>query len=161
MAAMKRLLIVWHTQLGGTAQMASAAVAGARSIEDVETVEKRAHEAGVEDALSADAYLIGCSENFGGIAGIVKDFFERIYYPCEGKLEGRAWSAFVCAGTDGTGAMLGLERIATGLRLRKVHAGVVHRSGEVAHVQVVPETILAQCRELGATMAAGLAAGLW
>ncbi len=158
---MKRLLIVWHTQLGGTAQMASAVTAGACSIEDVEIVEKRAHQAGVEDVLAADAYLIGCSENFGGIAGMVKDFLERIYYPCEGKLEGRAWSAFVCAGTDGTGAMLALDRIATGLRLRKVHAGVIHRSGDVARVQVVPEAVLAQCRELGATLAAGLAAGLW
>lgn len=158
---MKRLLIVWHTQLGGTAQLAAAAVEGARSIEDVETVERRAHLAGVEDVLAADAYLLGCSENFGGIAGIVKDFLERIYYPCEGRLEGRAWSAFVCAGTDGSGAMLGLERIATGLRLRKIHAGIIHRSGEVARVQIVPQTVLEQCRELGATMAAGLAAGLW
>ena len=158
---MKRLLVVWHTQLGGTAQLAAAAVEGARSIDDVETVELRAHLAGVEDVLAADAYLIGCSENFGGIAGIVKDFLERIYYPCEGRLEGRAWSAFVCAGTDGSGAMLGLERIATGLRLRKVHAGIIHRSGEVARVQVVPQAVLEQCRELGATMAAGLSAGLW
>lgn len=158
---MKRLLIVWHTQLGGTGQMASAAVGGANSIEDVQIIVKRAHQTGVDDALAADAYLVGCSENFGGIAGMVKDFFERIYYPCEGKLEGRAWSAFVCAGTDGTGAMLGLDRIATGLRLRKVHAGVIHRSGEVARVQQVPPATLERCRALGATMAAGLSAGLW
>jgi multimeric flavodoxin WrbA len=157
----KRLLIVWHTQLGGTAQMAAAAIAGARAAADVDVLALRAHAAGVAQVLDADAYLFGCSENFGGIAGAFKDFLERVYYPCEHRIEGRAWSAFVCAGTDGAGAMLGLDRVATGLRLRKVHAGVVHRSGAVATRQRVPDEALAQCRELGATLAAGLSAGLW
>ena len=158
---MKRLLIVWHTQFGGTAQLADAVLEGARSIDDVASVAQRAHATGVDDVLAADAYLWGCSENFGGIAGMLKDFLERIYYPCEGQLDGRAWSAFVCAGNDGRGAMQALDRIATGLALRKVHPGLVHLSGEVARAQRVPEPMLAQCRDLGATMAAGLSAGLW
>jgi multimeric flavodoxin WrbA len=111
--------------------------------------------------LDADAYLFACSENFGGIAGAFKDFLERIYYPCENGVEGRGWSALVCAGTDGSGAMLGLERVATGLRLRKVHPGVVYRSGRVAKRHVVPPATLDACRELGGTLAAGLSAGLW
>jgi NAD(P)H-dependent FMN reductase len=158
---MRRLLIVWHTQLGGTAQLAAAAIAGARGVDGVETLAMRAHEAGVAQVLAADAYLFGCSENFGGIAGAFKDFLERVYYPCEARLEGRAWSAFVCAGSDGSNAMLGLERIATGLRLRKVHPGFVWRSGEVARRLHVPDEALGRCRELGATIAAGLSAGLW
>ena len=89
--------------------------------------------------LAADAYLIGCSENFGGMAGQVKDFLERIYYPCEARIEARAWSAFVCAGNDGTGAMRDLDRVAKGLRLRKVHPGIVHRSGRVASTHPVAE----------------------
>lgn len=158
---MKRVLLVWHTQFGGTAQMAASVLEGARSIEDVRCVSQRAHASGVDDVLAADAYLFGCSENFGGVAGMFKDFLERIYYPCEGRLEGRAWSAFICAGNDGRGAMQGLERIATGLRLRKVHPGLIHLSGDVARPHQVPAAMLAQCRELGATMAAGLSAGLW
>lgn len=158
---MKRLLVVWHTQFGCTGALARAAVEGALAVEDVDTVALRAHEARVADVLAADAYLIACSENFGGMAGLVKDFLERVYYPCEGRLEGRAWSALVCAGNDGTGAMRDLERVATGLRLRKVHPGIVHRSGRVAQAHPVPETVLGQCREIGATLAAGLSAGLW
>jgi multimeric flavodoxin WrbA len=158
---MKRLLIVWHTQFGCTQALAGAALDGARAVEGVETVALRAHEAGVDDVLAADAYLIGCSENFGGMAGQVKDFLERIYYPCEGRLEGRAWSALVCAGNDGTGAMRDLDRVAKGLRLRKVHPGILHRSGRVAIAHPVPDAALESCRELGATLAAGLAAGLW
>ena len=158
---MKRLLIVWHSQFGCTGGLARAAIEGARGVDAVETIALRAHDAGVNDVLAADAYLIGCSENFGGMAGQVKDFLERIYYPCEGRLDARAWSAFVCAGNDGTGAMRDLDRVAKGLRLRKVHPGVVHRSGRVAVAHPVAESALGESRELGATLAAGLAAGLW
>jgi hypothetical protein len=158
---MKRLLIVWHTQFGGTGQMAAAAIAGARSVPGVETIARHAHEADVADVLAADALLLGCSENFGGMAGMLKDFLERVYYPCEGKVDGRAWSHFVCCGNDGTGAIRGLERVATGLRLRRVHPGVLWRGGRTDAAQVVPDDVLVQCRELGATMAAGLAERLW
>jgi len=158
---MKRLLIVWHTQFGCTGALARAAIDGARSVDGVATTALRAHEAKVDDVLGADAYLIGCSENFGGMAGLVRDFLERIYYPCEGRLDARAWSAFVCAGNDGTGAMRDLDRVATGLRLRKVHPGVIHRSGRVALARPVADPVLGECRELGATLAAGLAEGLW
>jgi len=158
---MKRLLIIWHSQFGCTDALARAVLDGAREVQGVEAIALRARDAGVDDVLGADAYLIGCPENFGGMAGMVKDFLERIYYPCEGRLEGRAWSAFVCAGNDGTGAMRGLERVATGLRLRKVHPGYIHRSGIVAAPCAVPDAALAACRELGATLAAGLAEGIW
>ena len=159
--AMKRLLIVYHTQFGGTAQMAEAAFAGARSIAEVDTAFLRAAEAGVADLVAADALLVATSENFGGMAGIVKDFLERVYYPCEGRLEGRAYSVLVCAGTDGTGAMRDVDRVATGLRLRKVHPGLIHKSGVTARPVTLPDEVLARCREIGATLAAGLAAGIY
>lgn len=155
------LLIVHHTQFGGTAQLAEAAAEGARGVGGIEVVSRLAQHAGVDDVLAARGYLFGTSENFGGIAGMVKDFLERIYYPCEGRLEGRPWSAFVCASNDGTGAMAGLERIATGLRLRKVHPGFIYRSGLVAQRHAVPASALAHARELGATIAAGIEAGLY
>jgi NAD(P)H-dependent FMN reductase len=158
---MKRLLLVYHTQFGGTRQMAEAALAGARSVDDVEPVLKPATDAGVGDLLAADALVIATSENFGGMAGMVKDFLERVYYPCEGRLEGRPYAVLVCAGTDGTGAMLQVDRVATGLRLRKVLPGVIHRSGVTARAHAVPDEVLARCRDIGATLAAGIAAGIF
>ena len=113
------------------------------------------------DLDGANALLIATSENFGGMAGMIKDFLERIYYPCEGRLEGRPYAALVCAGTDGTGAMREVDRVATGLRLHKVHPGLIHRSGLTARPVVIPDVVLAQCREIGATLAAGLAAGIY
>lgn len=157
---MKRLLIVYHTQFGGTLQLAQAAHAGASSCVDVDAPFKTAAEAGVDDMLAADGYLIAVSENFGGIAGRMKDFLERVYYPCEGRLDGRPYTVLVCAGTDGTGAMRDADRIATGLRLRKIHPGMIHKSGLTALPQTVPEPVLASCREIGATLAHGLGAGV-
>jgi NAD(P)H-dependent FMN reductase len=158
---MKSLLIVWHSQFGGTAQMAHAACDGARETGDVQVVLKRAQDAGVGDLLACDALLVATSENFGSLSGMTKDFFERVFYPCEHAVEGKPYTVIVCAGTDGAGAMMQTDRIATGLSLRKVLPGIVWKSGVTAKPQVVNAEVLAQCRELGATLAAGLAAGVY
>ena len=158
---MKRLLIVYHTQFGGTGQLAEAAARGARQIDDVETIVRRAADAGTDDLLRCDALIIATSENFGSLAGVVKDFLERVYYPCEGKVEGKPYTVLVCAGNDGAGAMLQTDRIATGLRLRKVHPGTIYRSGLTAQTHQVPDAALATCAEIGGTLAAGLAAGVF
>jgi multimeric flavodoxin WrbA len=158
---MKRLLIVYHTQFGGTEQMARAAAGGARAIDDVETIVKRAQEAGVADLLACDALVIATSENFGSLSGMVKDFLERTYYPCEGKVEGKPYTILVCASNDGSGAMLQTDRIATGLRLRKIHPGTIYRSGIVAQAHTVPDATLQECAEIGATLAAGLSGGIY
>ncbi|MET0205256.1 MAG: flavodoxin [Casimicrobiaceae bacterium] len=158
---MKSLLIVWHSQFGGTAQMAQAARDGASDVEDVDVVWKRAQDAGVNDLLACSALLVATSENFGSLSGMTKDFFERVFYPCEHAVEGKPYTVIVCAGNDGAGAMLHTDRIATGLSLRKVLPGIVWKSGVTAKPQLVPPEVLAQCRELGATLAAGLAAGIY
>ncbi len=158
---MKELLIVWHSQFGGTAQMAAAARDGAATIDDVAVVFSTATDAGVDDLLRCDALLVATSENFGSLAGMTKDFFERVYYPCEHRVMGKPYTVLVCAGTDGTGAMFQTDRIATGLKLRKVLPGLVHTSGFTAKPQIVPREVLASCYEVGATLAAGLSAGIF
>jgi hypothetical protein len=67
----------------------------------------------------------------------------------------------VCASNDGAGAMLQTDRIATGLRLRKVHPGTIYRSGLIAQVHQVPDATLATCAEIGGTLAAGLSGGIY
>jgi multimeric flavodoxin WrbA len=157
----RRLLIVYHTQFGATSQMAHAARDGARSIDDIDTVMKRAAEADVADLESSSALIVATSENFGGMAGMIKDFFERTFYPCEGKLEGRPYALLVCAGTDGTGAVRDVERVATGWRLRKVIPELVFKSGVTAQRVIVPDDVLGRCREIGVTLAAAVAAGIY
>ncbi len=152
---MKILLIVYHTGGVKTAEMAAAVERGARGAVaegEVLVVVKRCAEAGPEDLLAADALILGTPENFGYMSGMMKDFLERVFYPCEGKVEGRAWALFVGAGQDGAGAVSSVERIVTGLRMKKSHEPVIGLR------ELTPE-VLARCEELGATFAAGLSVG--
>jgi len=155
----KTLLIVYHTGGVKTAQMAQAVELGALAAlkeadaeSEVRVVVKRCAEAGPDDVLGADAIALGTPENFGYMSGMMKDFLERVFYACEGKIEGRPWALFVSAGQDGSGAITSVERIVTGLRLKKVREPIL------ALKEVTPE-ILAQCEELGATLAVGIALG--
>jgi multimeric flavodoxin WrbA len=161
---MPRLLIVYHTQTGGTESLAAAAMLGASGISETQTIVKRAADARAEDLLAADGLLLGTPENFGYMSGMLKDFFDRVYYTCENKVVARPYSVFVCAGNDGTGAMREVDRIVTGLRMKKVHPGVIaRRVGGMAgssRGHLDPADI-AQVQELGATLAAGLAYGVF
>ncbi len=150
---MKTLLIVYHTGGVKTAQMAEAVERGARSDESVRVVVKRCAEAGPDDVLGADGLILGTPENFGYMSGMMKDFLERIFYACEGRIEGRPWALFVGAGQDGSGAVTSVERIVTGLRLKKITEPIV------VVKELKPEQVSA-LEELGAGMAAGLAAGI-
>lgn len=150
---MKTLLVVYHTGGVKTAQMAEAVERGARSEDGVRVVVKRCAEAGPEDVLSADGLLLGTPENFGYMSGMMKDFLERIFYACEGKVEGKPWALFVGAGQDGTGAVTSVERIVTGLRLKKI-------SEPIVVVKELKREQITALEELGAAMAAGLAAGI-
>lgn len=150
---MKTLLIVFHTGGVKTAKMAQAVERGARSEESVRVVMKRCAEAGAEDVRGADGLILGTPENFGYMSGMMKDFLERIFYACEGRVEGRPWALFVGAGQDGSGAVTSVERIVTGLRLKKINEPIV------VVKELKPEQITA-LEELGAAMAAGLAAGI-
>ncbi len=151
---MKTLLIVYHSGGVKTAQMAAAVERGAKTEPGVRVVLKRCAEAGPEDVLAADGLILGTPENFGYMSGMMKDFLERIFYPCEGKVAGRPWALFVGAGQDGSGAVSSVERIVTGLRLKRVGDPVV------VVKELKPEQIAA-LEELGAAMAAGLAAGIF
>ena len=152
----KRLLIVWHSQGGGTRRMLDAVLAGAREAVGaaVELCVRPALEATPEDVLAADGMLLGTPENFGYMSGALKYFFDRCYYPCLEHTQGRPYGVFIRAGNDGSGALSSLRRIVTGLRWREVAAPVV-LAGEL------DDTGLAACAELGATLAAGLDAGVF
>ncbi len=163
---MAKLLIVYHSKTGGTGQMALAAAEAAREANGAGVIVKRAKNAEPDDLLGADGYLFATPENLAAIAGTMKAFFDRCYYPVLGKIEGRPYAAMICAGSDGENAKAQLERIATGWRLKKVadtpiictHAQTPE---EILAEKTIGEDDLAQCREIGATLAAGLEMGVF
>ncbi|MFT4193748.1 flavodoxin family protein [Ottowia sp.] len=163
---MKTLLIVYHSLTGGTRQMAEAAAQAARGQEGVAVRLLRAQDAGPDDVLSADGYLFAAPENLAAIAGLMKDFFDRCYYPVLERINGRPCAVMVCAGSDGSNALRQIERIATGWRLRSVAPGlVVCTHAQTPERILAPKVIgaedLARCAELGEGLAAGLGAGVF
>jgi multimeric flavodoxin WrbA len=163
---MKRLLIVYHTLTGGTAQMAQAAAAGAARESAVEVLVQTAFAAGPEALLDADGYLFACPENLGAMSGLMKDFFDRSYYPALEGLQGRPYATLICAGTDGSNAARQIERIATGWRLRAIAPPLIvcthaQTPEEILKPKQIGADELARCEELGATIAAGLGLGMY
>jgi len=88
------------------------------------------------------------------MSGAMKYFLDRSYYDCVDRIDGRPYALFVRAGNDGTGAVTSLRRILKGLAVREVQDPVLI-AGEFDAAR------LAECEELGMTMAAGLEAGVF
>ena len=152
----KRLLVVFHSRSGGTATMTDAVIAGANddAIEGVDVFVQQAFDTGVEDVRACNGIVLGTPENFGYMAGAIKDFFERIYYPLLDETPGLPYALFVKASTDGDGAVRSVERIVAGLRWKLVMPPIVV-------VGDLEPADLEHCAELGATIAAGLEAGMF
>lgn len=163
---MKTLLIVFHSMTGGARQMAEAAARGAAAESGVSVCLRTAADAGPDDLLGADAYIFVTPENLAAISGMMKDFFDRSYYAALERINGRAYALLVCAGSDGQNAVRQVERIATGWRLRRVADSlIIHTFAQTPEAILAPKHIaaadLARCEEIGATLAAGLAAGVY
>lgn len=163
---MKRLLIVYYSYTGGTEQMAEAAAAAGRGEEGTDVRLMRAEDCQPDDLLAADGYIFATPENLAAIAGVMKAFFDRCYYPVLGKIQGRPYAAMICAGSDGENAKSQLERIATGWRLKKViDTPIICTHAQTEEAILAPKTIgndeLESCREIGATLSAGLAMGIF
>jgi len=161
---MPELLIVYHSRTGGSRQMAEAAAAAAR--EEAPTVLKTADQAGPEDLLKANGYIFCAPENLAALSGVMKDFFDRCYYPVLGQIEGRPYAVMICAGSDGENAARQTARIATGWRLKLAQPPLIvctHAQTPEAILaeKTIPAEQLALCRDLGAALAAGLTMGIF
>jgi multimeric flavodoxin WrbA len=162
----KTLLIVYHSMTGGTQQMAYAAAQAAGREPELSIRVMQARDAVAADLITADGYLFATPENLAAMSGQMKDFFDRTYYGALDRLNGRPYGILICAGSDGTQAAAQVERIATGWRLRAVAPPLIvctHAQNPEAILK--PKTIavgeLARCAELGETLAAGIALGIF
>ncbi|MBS0539982.1 MAG: flavodoxin family protein [Proteobacteria bacterium] len=150
----KRLLIVAHAPSANTVALRAAVQRGAGSEPGVDVKVIAPLEAGPDDVLAAQAVILGTTENLGYMSGALKDFFDRSYNPLLEKTQGLPCALYIRAGSDGTGTRRGVETILTGLRWRPVQEPLICKGPW-------QETFTAQCEELGAAMAAGLAAGIF
>lgn len=162
----KTLLIVYHTMTGGTLQMARAAATGASQEKAVDVRLLAAAESGPADVLDADGLIFATPENLAAMSGLMKDFFDRCYYELFERINGRPYACLVCAGSDGSNAVRQVERIATGLRLRRVADALIvctnaQTAQEILRRKHITPADLARCEHLGAGFATGLALGIY
>lgn len=153
---MARLLVVTHCPSPNTSELRDAAIAAIEGL-GLDALELRnlaPLDAGPEDVEWCDGVLMGTTENFGYMAGRIKDFFERIYYPCLESKQGLPIALFIRAGEDGRGTRSAIERITTGLRWKHVAEPLILRG------KYAPE-FRDQVAELSMTIAAGLDADIF
>jgi multimeric flavodoxin WrbA len=163
---MKTLLIVFHSATGGTRRMAEATASGASTEPELRVRLLPAPEAQPSDVLAADGYVFATPENLAAIAGLMKDFFDRAYYPVLDRINGRPYAILVCAGSDGRNAVRQIERIATGWRLRAVADPIIvcthaQTPEAILRPKVIGAEDLRRCEELGAALAGGMAMGIF
>ena len=155
MTVHKHLLIVAHNPSPNTQKLVDATLRGATHA-DIDGVEVRyipPLEATPDDVLWADAIILGTTENFGYMSGALKDFFDRIYYPCLEQTEALPFAVYIRAGLDGTGTRIAIGKITTGLKWKAVQETMI------LHGDYKPE-FEDQCEELGMLMAASLESGI-
>ena len=151
----QRLLIVAHVPSPNTTRLMEAVVAGANSpdISGVNAIAKNPFDTTSEDVMAANGIILGTTENLGYMSGALKDFFDRIYYPCLEEKQGTPYALYIRAGHDGTGTRRGVESIVTGLRWKGVQEPLILKG-------VWQDSFVGSCKELGMAMAAGLEAGI-
>jgi len=146
-----RILFISHCPSENTADLRDAALGEIEGLklEDIEVISKSPLEADSDDVEACDGIIIGTTENFGYMAGLIKDFFERIYYPCMESKQGLPFALYIRAGEDGRGTRASIEKITTGLRWNLIAEPLILRG------PYKPE-FREQVAELAMTMAAGL-----
>ena len=152
---MKTLLVVFHSPSENTQKMrdAIAALSVVYDGHDVQIKVKSPFDSNAEDVLTCDGILLGTTENLGYMSGALKDFFDRIYYPCLEEKQGLPVAVIIRAGHDGTGTHRALKTILTGLKWRWVQAPLICKGGW-------DERFVGECAELAEGMALGLQQGI-
>jgi len=143
--ANKKILIVYHSQGGNTEAAAQAVAEGVGAVEGVDPVVKRASEAGVEDLAGCDAVCFGTPDYFSYMAGMLKDFFDRTFYPTQGQLDNKPCGIFVTHGGGGKAAQ-SVEKICQSFKLKQIAPVVVVKNKP-------DDTARTALRKLGATLA--------
>ena len=141
---MSKVLIVYHTFTGKTEKMAKALAEGVRSVIGVELTLKKAVDTDPEELVQADAVALGAPNTFGGMAGALREFFDRSWAVHE-KTSGKPAVAFACELPNQTGAVKEIEKFITFYKLQVVSKGI-SAPGEVG------EKELEDCKKLGQSL---------
>ena len=89
-----KLAIICHAPSDNVRRIVDALIDGASdpAIESVDVCPVQALAAGPVELLEADGVIFATTENFGYMSGALKDFFDRSYYPCLDKVDGKPYA---------------------------------------------------------------------
>lgn len=142
------MLIIYHSQSGNTEVMAKAVCEGAISA-GANVVLKKAAEATSDDILNCDGVIFGTPNYFSYMAGMIKDFLDRVFYTIRDKVDNKPYAEFSSAGAGGKQALDSIDWICKsykGLKMKKVFDNVIT-------IRKPSPEVLEECRELGRKMA--------
>ena len=142
---MAKLLIVYHSQSGNTEAMAKAISEGANAA-GVTVALKKAVDTNDTDLLGCDVVAIGTPNYFSYMAGMVKDFFDRVWPTVREKMADKPYVVFGSYGGGGMVAIETVENICKGLGMKQVCEAVsAQREPTVENLN--------ECKELGKKLA--------
>lgn len=149
------LLIIAHTPSANTVELVQSMASSCTKQSGLTCRVLPPLQAQANDVLAASGILLFTPENFGYMCGAMKDFFERIYYPCLEDTQGLPYCLCVRAGQDnGSGAAASVKRIVTGLRWREVQPPLLCAGPYQTH-------FVDTAAEFATTFAAGLEMGIF
>lgn len=142
---MAKILIVYYSLSGNTKAMAEAIAEGCRAVSGTKVTVKTGLEATVDDLLGCDGIAMGSPDYFSYMAGGLKDFLDRTYYPAQGKVTGKPCACFGSAGGPPTVVLELLAKMCRAFKMRDV--GSVGCSGAPS------DDIVQECKALGRKLA--------
>lgn len=113
---MDKILIIYDSEGGIVEKMAKTIKEGIEETNGFEVLLKKAAEANQNDLKAASGIAIGTPDYFDYMAGTVKDFFDRTFYPVQSKIRGSLTADLPCVlfasgGTGGDPALASLKKI--------------------------------------------------
>lgn len=144
---MKNILIIYHSEGGIVEKMANEIKAGINNIKnDLQVEMKNAQDTDWSDLKAAAGVAIGTPDYFDYMAGTVKDFFDRAYFPSQNKIKGSLVAGLPCVffASGGTGGEPALESLK--------NVGKYFKFNLVDYIAAGPELtpeVAKKCKQLG------------
>lgn len=142
---MSNVLIIYHSLSGNTEVMAKAVEEGAASAGATVTL-KKAADADADDLLNCDAVVMGTANYFSRESGMMKDYFDRVFFAVKGNVDNKPYAVFGSYGGGGEVAMESLAKLCE-------NAGLKKAADNVGAQREPSSEALEKCKALGAKMA--------
>ena len=148
---MSRVLIVYHSHTGNTEAMAKAICDAAASAGATVSLKKSA-DATAEDILDCDVVAFGTPNNFHYMAGVMKDFFDRVWLRIGDRAGNKLYATFSSAGGGGRQGIESIEYIC-GVFSEWKQVSFKKALEGIATTGKPSAKILQECQEMGAKLA--------